>query len=72
MIVMSALFIEAAQDCSDFNLQHVTELEEQRKEYFSANPQASEAEYVAYATGLMVARIYLMGMPLAVKSGVKL
>lgn len=75
MIIMSAMFIEAAQDSMrdpEYMKKHANELEAQRKEFFSAVPNSTDAEYVAYATGLMTARIYLMGNMAAVKAGVTL
>lgn len=76
MIAPAAMFIESAQDklkdatlCPD---QSVQLYESQAKEIRSAVPNRTEDFYEGYALGVETARVLLMGMPAAVKAGVRL
>lgn len=75
MIAPSAMYIEAAIDTlkdMDYINRNSRMLDEQRKEYFSAFPLATEESYKYYSLGLTVARIILLGMPIAAKNGITL
>lgn len=75
MVVPSASFVAAARDSLKddmYQQMNYVALAAQKREYMGEFPQASEAEYEAYAIGVEVCRILLLGMPNAVKNHVQL
>lgn len=75
MIAPAAAFVEAAVDSlkdPDYLEQNKAILAEQKKQYFSALPNATEESYAAYALGMMTARILLLGNPLAARVGISI